>query len=111
MLTRRAAKCILRFLPNELLTEIIANTAPADQVALCHVSKLFSRLTRRVLYRTVTLASPRAVLACCNALIGNPELALLVKSFDISASKLNGFVLKFIDAVILILDIEPTFIH
>ncbi|KAJ7244098.1 hypothetical protein C8J57DRAFT_1365456 [Mycena rebaudengoi] len=79
MLTCRAAKCILRFLPNELLTEIIANAAPADQVALCRVSKLFSRLVHRVLYRTITLALPRAVL-----------LALLVKSFDISASKLNG---------------------
>ncbi|KAJ7275673.1 hypothetical protein C8J57DRAFT_1311402 [Mycena rebaudengoi] len=99
MLTRRAAKCILRFLPNELLTEIIANTAPADQVALCRVSKLFSRLARRVLYRTVTLASLRAILACCHALIGNPELALLVKSFDISASKLNGTNIHALDLI------------
>ncbi|KAJ7244094.1 hypothetical protein C8J57DRAFT_1556092 [Mycena rebaudengoi] len=90
MLTRRAAKCILRFLPNELLTEIIANTAPADQVALCRVSKLFNRLARRVLYRTLALASPRAVLACCHSLVSNQELALLVKSFDINASKLDG---------------------
>lgn len=90
MLTRRAAKCILRFLPNELLTEIIANAAPADQVALCRVSKLFNRLARRVLYHTLALASPRAVLTCCHSLVSNPELALLVKSLDISASSSMG---------------------
>ncbi|KAJ7275657.1 hypothetical protein C8J57DRAFT_1223816 [Mycena rebaudengoi] len=100
MLTRRAAKCILRFLPNELLTEIIANAAPADQVALCRVSKLFNRLARRVLYRTLALSSPRAVLTCCHSLVSNPELALLVKSFDISASKLDGY--RIYDAIDLI---------
>ncbi|KAJ7244087.1 hypothetical protein C8J57DRAFT_1556055 [Mycena rebaudengoi] len=100
VLTRRAAKCILRFLPNELLTEIIANAAPADQVALCRVSKLFNRLARRVLYRTLALASPRAVLTCCHSLVSNTELALLVKSFDISASKLDGY--RIYDAIDLI---------
>ncbi|KAJ7244108.1 hypothetical protein C8J57DRAFT_1556138 [Mycena rebaudengoi] len=100
MLTRRAAKCILRFLPNELLTEVMAKATTADQVALCRVSKLFNRLARRVLYRTLALASPRAVLTCCHRLVSNPELALLVKSFDISASKLDGY--RIYDAIDLI---------
>ncbi|KAJ7275667.1 hypothetical protein C8J57DRAFT_1714250 [Mycena rebaudengoi] len=82
VLTRRAAKCILRFLQNELLTEVMAKATTADQVALCRVSKLFSRLARRVL------------------LVSNPELALLVKSFDISASKLDGY--RIYDAIDLI---------
>ncbi|KAJ7244097.1 hypothetical protein C8J57DRAFT_1525367 [Mycena rebaudengoi] len=58
---------------------LMPKAAFADQVSLFHV-----------LYRTIALASPRAVLACCDALIDNPELALLVRNFDISASKLDG---------------------
>ncbi|KAJ7100513.1 hypothetical protein C8R44DRAFT_859384, partial [Mycena epipterygia] len=56
ILTRRAYKAISRWLPNEVLTEIIqAVPKLADQASLCRVSKLFYDLCLPVLYRVVHL--------------------------------------------------------
>ncbi|KAJ6548162.1 hypothetical protein DFH09DRAFT_1087283 [Mycena vulgaris] len=44
-LTRRAYKSISRWLPNEIITEILA-ASQADQASLCRVSKLFYALCR-----------------------------------------------------------------
>ncbi|KAJ6615119.1 hypothetical protein B0H10DRAFT_85730 [Mycena sp. CBHHK59/15] len=84
MLTRRAAKSILRFLPNEILTEIIAVSPPTTQAALCRASRLFNKLATCFLYRTIVLTTVPALDRCCRTLKNRREEALLVKSFDIS---------------------------
>ncbi|KAJ7100517.1 hypothetical protein C8R44DRAFT_353368 [Mycena epipterygia] len=56
VLTRRAHKAISRWLPNEVLTEIIeAFPNLADRASLCRVSKLFHALCLPILYRVVHL--------------------------------------------------------
>ncbi|KAJ7136633.1 hypothetical protein C8R44DRAFT_868763 [Mycena epipterygia] len=85
MLTRRAAKSILRFLPNEILTEILALCPPADRAALCRASRLFNKLGTRLLYRGITLKTTHGVLKCCRTLGKNSELSLFVKSLDVGA--------------------------
>ncbi|KAJ7612192.1 hypothetical protein FB45DRAFT_1065550 [Roridomyces roridus] len=50
---------ITKWLPNELLVEMIQNTPRADQAALCRVSKLFHALTLPVLNGTVVLDDRR----------------------------------------------------
>ncbi|KAJ7165515.1 hypothetical protein C8R43DRAFT_986623 [Mycena crocata] len=80
MLTRRAAKCILRFLPNEVLAEIAVVCPTADQAALCRTSRLFHEIVTRVMYRSVSLKSSSAIRTCCRTLINNLQISLLVKS-------------------------------
>lgn len=55
VLTRRAAKCIFRHLPNELIWEISKAVHLSDLVALSRVSKLFYSFATWNLYRCVYL--------------------------------------------------------
>ncbi|KAJ7612213.1 hypothetical protein FB45DRAFT_940106 [Roridomyces roridus] len=78
VLTRRAHRArmlITRWLPNEVLVEIIRHSPPPDWVALCRVSKLFHALTLPTLLRAVHLdmETPDKVASFCHSVIHNPE--------------------------------------
>ncbi|KAJ7478667.1 hypothetical protein B0H11DRAFT_1916652 [Mycena galericulata] len=93
VLTRRTSKIrsieIWRWLPNELLTEIIQNVSSADQATLCRVSKLLHNLTLPVLNRTVELNTthPRSLRTFCSALIAKPVRADAIRSFILRDGK------------------------
>ncbi|KAJ7619657.1 hypothetical protein FB45DRAFT_931345 [Roridomyces roridus] len=80
----RAHMRITRWLPNEVLTEIIQNALRADQATLCRVSKLFHALALPSLNRTVVLHTNDSSIcipeAFCSAIIRNPERADSVRS-------------------------------
>ncbi|KAF7351701.1 hypothetical protein MSAN_01603200 [Mycena sanguinolenta] len=57
VLTRAAAKSILRWLPNELLTAVMCHLFRADLVALCRTSRLLRNLATPLLYRSVYLSN------------------------------------------------------
>ena len=84
VLTRRGVKSILRFLPNELLTEVIAWCRPRDQVALCRATRLFNDLVTRVLYRRINLSTNQAVQNWCRSLSENPKLSLFVLVLELN---------------------------
>ncbi|KAJ6566975.1 hypothetical protein B0H19DRAFT_716308 [Mycena capillaripes] len=80
VLTRRAYRAISRWLPNEVIIEIIQFTAKADQAALCRVSKLFHDLCLPILYREVHLKSYGCAAAFCSIIMKNPIRADAVRS-------------------------------
>ncbi|KAJ6548184.1 hypothetical protein DFH09DRAFT_1169933, partial [Mycena vulgaris] len=84
VLTRRAHKTISRWLPNEILAEIIQAAAKADQASLCRVSKLFHDLCLPVLYRSVYLGHCDSGVAFCSSLIEHPTRADLVREFKVA---------------------------
>ncbi|KAJ7620327.1 hypothetical protein FB45DRAFT_929992 [Roridomyces roridus] len=55
VLTRRAHRCLFRWLPNELLSLVIAFTSQDTKLALCSACKLFHHLVVISLYRDVKL--------------------------------------------------------
>jgi hypothetical protein len=55
VLTRRAHKCIVRWFPNEVLSEILLYLPPIDLLALCRTSRLISGLATPLLYRCIDL--------------------------------------------------------
>ncbi|KAJ6453531.1 hypothetical protein C8R45DRAFT_1192719 [Mycena sanguinolenta] len=57
VLTRRTAKSILRWLPNEVLAAVMSYSSTSDLIALCTASRLFHAIAVRVLYHTVNLSS------------------------------------------------------
>ncbi|KAJ7436859.1 hypothetical protein B0H11DRAFT_2255765 [Mycena galericulata] len=64
-LTRRASKCIIRWLPNETLAEIIQYLdAYRDLRALCMTSRLINALATPFLYRNLTLTTASMVSGC-----------------------------------------------
>ncbi|KAJ7467475.1 hypothetical protein FB451DRAFT_393759 [Mycena latifolia] len=81
VLTRRAYKAISRWLPNEIITEIIQAAPQSDQASLCRVSKLFHGLCLPLLYRAVRLKTRSSIEAFCAAVLSNNALAELVRSF------------------------------
>ncbi|KAJ6608053.1 hypothetical protein B0H10DRAFT_2069157 [Mycena sp. CBHHK59/15] len=87
VLTRRgykeSLKEIIRWLPNEAITEIIQHTSRVDQVALCRVSKLFHGLCLPVLNRVVHLNELLTASAFLSSLIDNPTRAESVRSFSV----------------------------
>ncbi|KAJ7490831.1 hypothetical protein FB451DRAFT_626275 [Mycena latifolia] len=85
VLTRRASKAIARWLPTEIMTEIVQASPPSDQASLCRVSKLFNGLGRPVLYRVVDLQSYAPTAAFCAAVLSNTALAELVRSYTVTA--------------------------
>ncbi|KAJ7490807.1 hypothetical protein FB451DRAFT_1361557, partial [Mycena latifolia] len=81
VLTRRAYKAISRWLPNEIIAEIIQAAPKSDQASLCRVSKLFHALCLPILYRVVHLQTSASVEAFCTAVLSNTALSELVRSF------------------------------
>ncbi|KAJ7087113.1 hypothetical protein C8R44DRAFT_31456 [Mycena epipterygia] len=57
VLTRRASKSIARWLPNELLSEVMLHLSQPDLVALCKTTRLTSGLAIPLLYRAVVLST------------------------------------------------------
>ncbi|KAJ7657770.1 hypothetical protein DFH06DRAFT_1297766 [Mycena polygramma] len=76
VLTRRASKCIIRWLPNEVLTEVVQYLMPLnsdsesyeDLLALCRTSRLLQGLTTPVLYRDLRLYTIFDIHACFSTL-------------------------------------------
>ncbi|KAJ6537717.1 hypothetical protein B0H19DRAFT_373261 [Mycena capillaripes] len=82
VLTRRQFKAITRWLPNEIISEII-QAAPrrANRASLCRASKLFHSIGVQALYREVDLDSYPRVISFSSAVLSNPALSELVRSF------------------------------
>ncbi|KAJ7490841.1 hypothetical protein FB451DRAFT_1221228 [Mycena latifolia] len=78
----RGSKSIFHWLPNEIITQIIqATPRRADRRALCRTSKLFHALAAPVLYRAVDICTFAELETFCSAVLSNPALAELVRSF------------------------------
>jgi hypothetical protein len=84
VLTRRASKCILRWLPNELLSTITTFAPLADKVSLARVSKVIHALVIPSLYRTVVLHNYAQLRRFSELLIAKPERANAVRAFYMS---------------------------
>ncbi|KAJ7290303.1 hypothetical protein C8J57DRAFT_339999 [Mycena rebaudengoi] len=84
VLTRRAYKDISRWLPNEVILEIIDGLTVGDWLSLCGVSKLFHGLCIPFVYRSVKLETWATILSFCSVIVGNPAHAPLVRSFVVS---------------------------
>ncbi|KAJ7635797.1 hypothetical protein DFH06DRAFT_1336432 [Mycena polygramma] len=61
VLTRRGRKSIVRWLPNEILSETMGYASTMDLVALCSTSRLMSALATPLLYRTVYLRNSHRI--------------------------------------------------
>ncbi|KAJ7732590.1 hypothetical protein DFH07DRAFT_780887 [Mycena maculata] len=88
VLTRRAHKAhmiITRWLPNEIIGEIIQNTSKADQATLCRVSKVFFGLALPILNRDVRLSESHYIAAgaFCSSLIANAARADAIRSLSV----------------------------
>ncbi|KAJ7434871.1 hypothetical protein FB451DRAFT_1571807 [Mycena latifolia] len=83
VLTRRAYKAISRWLPNEVITQIIQAASKEDQASLCRVSKLFHGLCLPIFNRTVRLGHYGRASTFCAAIIANPTRALAIRSFTV----------------------------
>ncbi|KAJ7687267.1 hypothetical protein B0H17DRAFT_1136390 [Mycena rosella] len=86
LLTRRANKAISRWLPNEIITEIVQAAPRSDQASLCRVSKLFRDLCLPILYRVVDLQANASVAEFGHTVLSNPALAGLVRSYSVGPS-------------------------
>ncbi|KAJ6464514.1 hypothetical protein C8R45DRAFT_501193 [Mycena sanguinolenta] len=81
--TRRAYREkmeISRWLPNEVLVQIIQHSLKADQATLSRVSKLFRDLCLSVLYRDVEIKHSIYAPSFCLAIIENPSRADHIRS-------------------------------
>ncbi|KAJ6510755.1 hypothetical protein C8R45DRAFT_395776 [Mycena sanguinolenta] len=87
VLTRRAHRRrmdISRWLPNEVIVQIIQHSAQADQAILARASKLFHDLCLPILYRVVKIADfPDTIASFHSAIIENPSRADVVRSFTL----------------------------
>ncbi|KAJ7626078.1 hypothetical protein FB45DRAFT_869184 [Roridomyces roridus] len=90
VLTRRARKCILRWLPNELVSEIIAFSSFDTQLALCRVCKLFNQLAVISLYRAVDLGSYSKFAQFAESLSSNTRNAIHVVSLRLYSTSLES---------------------
>ena len=82
--TRQAAKSILTWLPNEIITEIIRNLPTGDQAAFCLTSKHSNELVTRSLYRAINLNSAFQAKSCCLTLTINQAKAESVRTFRLA---------------------------
>ncbi|KAJ6488025.1 hypothetical protein C8R45DRAFT_995277 [Mycena sanguinolenta] len=90
ILTRRAYKSISRWLPNEVICEVMQATQPSDQVVFCRTCKLFNALGVPVLYRAVNLTDYTSLDGFCSTILSNPsKLAELVRSFTVTCRRGN----------------------
>ncbi|KAJ7612174.1 hypothetical protein FB45DRAFT_1065535 [Roridomyces roridus] len=88
VLTRSASRArmrITRWLPNEVLTEIIRHARRADQMTLCRASKLFHALVLPILSQSIDLWTnrPSSLKEFCLSLVKNPERAVYTRSISI----------------------------
>ncbi|KAJ7490795.1 hypothetical protein FB451DRAFT_1221088 [Mycena latifolia] len=83
VLTRRAYKAISRWLPNEIITEIVLAAPQSDRASLCRVSKLFHALCLPVLYRVVHIQTRASAEAFGLSILSDTALGPLVRSFTI----------------------------
>ncbi|KAJ7490808.1 hypothetical protein FB451DRAFT_1389566 [Mycena latifolia] len=90
VLTRRAYKAISRWLPSEIILEIIQAAPQADRASLCRVSKLFHALGLPVLYRVVHLQTRASAEAFGPTVLSNIALGPLVRSFTIDPACFFG---------------------
>lgn len=74
---------ISRWLPNDILLDIMEISSKSDQVSLCLVSKLFHALCLPILNRTVHLNYCASSIAFCSALIVDPTRAEAVRSLTV----------------------------
>ncbi|KAJ6453794.1 hypothetical protein C8R45DRAFT_1038884 [Mycena sanguinolenta] len=66
VLTRRAARAqnsIVRWMPNEILADIMSQSSKSDLLALCRTSRLLRNIATRLLYRIVSLSIPEQIMA------------------------------------------------
>ncbi|KAF7361546.1 F-box domain-containing protein [Mycena sanguinolenta] len=86
VLTRRAYRQrmeISRWLPNEVLVQIIQHSLKADQATLSRVSKLFRELCLPVLYRAVQFKDSHSINLFCLAIKRHLTRADSVRSFTL----------------------------
>ncbi|KAJ7932838.1 hypothetical protein B0H13DRAFT_1856818 [Mycena leptocephala] len=74
---------ISRWLPNDILLDIMEISSKSDQASLCLVSKLFHALCLPILNRTVHLNYCASSIAFCSALIADPTRAEAVRSLTV----------------------------
>ncbi|KAJ7115013.1 hypothetical protein C8R44DRAFT_226270 [Mycena epipterygia] len=93
VLTRRAYKSIIRWLPNELLSEAMSYVSRPALVALCRTSRLTSSLAIPLLYRDVSLSTLPALESFLSTLKIHAELPLpranYVRKFSINALRVE----------------------
>ncbi|KAJ6537695.1 hypothetical protein B0H19DRAFT_373071 [Mycena capillaripes] len=81
VLTRRQL-AITRWLPNEIISEIIqAAPRSADRASLCRASKLFYSIGVQALYPEVDIKSYSCAISFSSAILSKPALSGLVRSF------------------------------
>ncbi|KAF8142889.1 hypothetical protein K438DRAFT_1994441 [Mycena galopus ATCC 62051] len=87
VLTRRASRAensIIRWLPNEVLAEVMSDLPRPDLLALCRTSRLFCNIATPLLYRTVAFsngAQLRSFLRTMKPRSRSTSLALYVRRF------------------------------
>ncbi|KAJ7186368.1 hypothetical protein C8R46DRAFT_1206380 [Mycena filopes] len=79
VLTRRQYRAISRWLPNEIITEVITASPKADQAVLTRVSKLFYGLATPVLYKAVDLRTLAKINGFCSSILVNASLSQPVR--------------------------------
>ncbi|KAF7341923.1 F-box domain-containing protein [Mycena sanguinolenta] len=89
----RNAMEAFRWLPNEILVDIIQHSTAADQASLSRVSRLFHDLCLPVLYRIVQIKDKNfnSVILFCSAMIEKPSRAAVVRSFTVDVCSGNRF--------------------
>ncbi|KAJ7036600.1 hypothetical protein C8F04DRAFT_1394183 [Mycena alexandri] len=89
VLTRRAYKSIARWVPNEVISEIIQAAPPHDWASLCRTTMLFQGLGVPLLYRVVDLKTVASVEAFCSTIASHTaKFAKLVQSLTVDAHAL-----------------------
>ncbi|KAJ6585598.1 hypothetical protein B0H19DRAFT_1110245, partial [Mycena capillaripes] len=88
VLTRRQHKAISRWLPNEIIAEIIQVAPTADRAALCRASKLFHGVGVPVLYRVVNVRR-ESTDAFSRTILANRLLAGLVRSLSVTDDEMS----------------------
>ncbi|KAJ7759601.1 hypothetical protein B0H16DRAFT_1884961 [Mycena metata] len=84
VLTRRQYKTISRWLPNEILIEVIRAVAKADQATLARVCKLFHGLATPVIYSVVELRKLTKIIGFCRCIVSNSSLSRFVRSLTLA---------------------------
>ncbi|KAJ7466196.1 hypothetical protein B0H11DRAFT_2048810 [Mycena galericulata] len=73
VLTRRAYKSIIRWLPNEVLSEVMQYASRQDLVVLCQTSRLISGLATPLLYRSIAFSTSLDLRRILFSMKGNPD--------------------------------------
>ncbi|KAK6988088.1 hypothetical protein R3P38DRAFT_3445580 [Favolaschia claudopus] len=97
----RAAKCIFRWLPNEILDLVATELGPADLAALCRVSRLLRNIASPLLYDFVELSTSSSLIAFArtirqsvDASLPNSVHALIVAKFTDKKPPISPSIVK-----------------